>query len=418
MQGRRILYIEDNQDNFLLVQRLLESIGCTVYEATDGISGIRRAREIVPDLILMDINIPGMNGYEAATKIRGIEELRRIPIVAITANVSEGDRQRSLASGCTGYLCKPIDIEEFPRQIQEFLSGKTERMRDGEEVHYLREYSGRLVNRLEGKISELVALNRDLEARVVERTRQLEELQEQLVQSEKLAAVGRLAAGVAHEINNPLQAMENFLGVLWREIPPGHPHREYVGLVQESVQRISRIVLQLLEMHRTNPSLDEEVDVNTVVEKTLTLLRTQLSQSGVEVCCSLEGSLPRVKGSTSQLQQVVLNLVLNARDAMPAGGKLWIETSHGNGAVEVAFRDTGSGIDSGTMKRIFEPFFTTKKEGHGTGLGLAVSYGIVKAHGGVIRVESLVGQGTTFTVSFPRQGEKGTLAAGDSWRTQ
>ena len=404
IRGKRILYIEDNRDNFLLVQRVLEPHGYTVYEAADGITGIAVARQIKPDLILVDINIPRMGGHEASTKMRGMEELRRVPIVALTANVSEGDRERSLASGCTGYLAKPIDIDKFPDQVREFLDGKAEHMPDQEEVHYLREYSGRLVNRLEEKIAELTALNRDLEARVEERSSQLEELQEHLVQTEKLAAVGRLAASVAHEINNPLQAMENFLGVLWREIRPENPHREYIGLLQESVQRISRIVLQLLEMHRAKPTLDDEVDLNEVVEKTLVLLKNQLAQHRIRVECRLSPGLPRIKGSGPQLQQVVLNLILNAQDAMTNGGKLQIETGQQNGSVSVFFKDDGSGIEPEIQKQIFEPFFTTKMEGHGTGLGLPVSYGIVKTHGGTIQVESKVGQGSIFQVVLPLFG--------------
>ena len=404
IRGKRILYIEDNRDNFLLVQRVLEPHGYTVYEAADGITGIAVARQIKPDLILVDINIPRMGGHETSTKMRGMEELRRVPIVALTANVSEGDRERSLASGCTGYLAKPIDIDKFPDQVREFLDGKAEHMPYQEEVHYLREYSGRLVNRLEEKIAELTALNRDLEARVEERSSQLEELQEHLVQTEKLAAVGRLAASVAHEINNPLQAMENFLGVLWREIRPENPHREYIGLLQESVQRISRIVLQLLEMHRAKPTLDDEVDLNEVVEKTLVLLKNQLAQHRIRVECRLSPGLPRIKGSGPQLQQVVLNLILNAQDAMTNGGKLQIETGQQNGSVSVFFKDDGSGIEPEIQKQIFEPFFTTKMEGHGTGLGLPVSYGIVKTHGGTIQVESKVGQGSIFQVVLPLSG--------------
>lgn len=410
--AKKVLYIEDNRDNFLLVQRVLEPHGYVVYGAADGIAGIAMAREIKPDLILVDINIPGMDGYEASTKMRGMEELRGVPIVALTANVSAGDRERSLACGCTGYLGKPIDIEKFPRQLREFLTGKTEQIPDQEEVHYLREYSSRLVNRLEEKIAELTALNRDLESRVEERSRQLEGLQEQLVQSAKLAAVGRLAASVAHEINNPLQAMENFLGVLWREIPPEHPHREYVGLLQESVERISRIVRQLLEMHRAKPSLDQEVDIGEVVEKTLAFLKNQLAQRRIEVECETGLPLPRIKGSVPQLQQVFLNLILNAQDAMANGGNLRIETRRGDKTVSIFFKDNGSGIEPGIVKHIFEPFFTTKKEGHGTGLGLSVSYGIVKAHGGTIQVESVAGEGATFGVVFPLPGWGDSAIAG------
>ena len=160
-----VLYIEDNFENKLLVRRILESAGYEVLEANDGIAGIGMARARRPDLILMDLNIPGMDGYEATTKIKSIDDLRHIPIVAVTANVLTGDKERSLVAGCDGYLQKPIDPDTFVPMIEEYLRGKVERVERQAESHYLRKYSEQLVARLEQKILELEKANKELQLR-------------------------------------------------------------------------------------------------------------------------------------------------------------------------------------------------------------------------------------------------------------
>jgi putative nucleotidyltransferase with HDIG domain len=167
-----VLYIEDNFENKLLVRRILESAGYEVLEADDGIAGIQIARARRPDLILMDLNIPGMDGYEATTKIKSIEGLRHIPIVAVTANVLKGDKERSLVAGCDGYVQKPIDPDTFVATVEEYLRGKIERVPGRDETRYLREYSEQLVARMEEKVIELEKANKELQLR----GRQMEEV--------------------------------------------------------------------------------------------------------------------------------------------------------------------------------------------------------------------------------------------------
>lgn len=163
--GKTILQIEDNEANRTLVRRVLEARGYSVFDAEDGLSGIRRAQEIRPTLILMDINIPGLDGYEAATRIRSIKGLEDTPIVAVTASTTRGDRERSLSAGCIGYIQKPIDIKIFPLQVEEFLSGKQESLTLEEERSHLRDYSQRLVTRLQEKVMSLEVKTQQLEAR-------------------------------------------------------------------------------------------------------------------------------------------------------------------------------------------------------------------------------------------------------------
>lgn len=163
--SRTILQIEDNEANRTLVRRVLEARGYSVHDAEDGLSGIRKAQEIKPALILMDINIPGLDGYEAATRIKSIKELENTPIVAITASTMHGDRERCLSAGCIGYIQKPIDIKRLPEQIDEFLCGKEESLSLEEERSHLRDYSHRLVTRLQEKVMSLEVKTQQLEAR-------------------------------------------------------------------------------------------------------------------------------------------------------------------------------------------------------------------------------------------------------------
>jgi putative two-component system response regulator len=159
MGSKRILCIEDDPASRLLIRKILEGDGFEFHEADNGIEGVRKAREIRPDLILMDMNIPGMDGYEATTRIKGIPDLRDIPIVALTGQSGQGDRERSLIAGCDGYLAKPIIARDLSRKLQGYLTGTRERVKKMEEGSYLREYSLRLVNKLEGKIHELAEKN-------------------------------------------------------------------------------------------------------------------------------------------------------------------------------------------------------------------------------------------------------------------
>jgi two-component system, NtrC family, sensor kinase len=230
---------------------------------------------------------------------------------------------------------------------------------------------------------------------------QRERLEEQMTQTEKLTSLGLLAAGVAHEVNTPLAVISNYIQMLAKQMPGDDPRHSIIDKIVKQTFRASEIVNNLLNFSRTGAAELADIDVNRVIEETLSLVAHPLKTSQIQIVKQLGDPLPAVRGSANKLQQVFLNLFLNARDAMPAGGMLEVRTAAHNGSVEVEIADTGAGIPREHIHRIFDPFFTTKSNGRGTGLGLSVSYGIIKEHAGKIDVRSTPGKGTSFHVEFP-----------------
>jgi signal transduction histidine kinase/CheY-like chemotaxis protein len=241
---------------------------------------------------------------------------------------------------------------------------------------------------------------------------ELKQTQAQLVQSTKLAAIGELAANIAHEINNPLTTVLGFASFIAERLPPDDPMREELTLIQDEASRARDIVRDLLQFSRQRDFMPETVNLNQVLEQVIAMLRRQGAFGPVTVHEHYAPDLPGVEVDVSRIKQVFLNIINNAVYVMPNGGSLTVRTSVGSRGVRVEFEDTGPGIAPEHRDRIFDPFFTTKPEVSGTGLGLSVSLGIVQSHGGTIEVQSEVGKGTTFTVALPLRvdGETPALA--------
>ncbi|HUU49348.1 MAG TPA: ATP-binding protein [Nitrospinota bacterium] len=290
---------------------------------------------------------------------------------------------------------------EFTEKDVEVLSAFADQAAIALENERLFKDLEKLFGDLEEAKKELEGWGQELEKKVEERTRELKDVQAQLIHSERLAATGRLAASIAHEINNPLQAIDSFVSTVMKNIDQKSQNRKYLKFALEGINRISNIVKQLLAFHRPEAERKELLDINTVVQKTLLLTKNQLSLSNVKVVEEFSSDLPKVMVSSQQMHQVLLNLILNAQDAMPEGGEIRIQTGEDNGVVHIDISDTGLGIPEEIRDKIFEPFFSTKKREKGTGLGLSVSYGIIKAHNGDILVKSKEREGTTFTIKLP-----------------
>lgn len=275
----------------------------------------------------------------------------------------------------------------------------------GELAHSFRS----MQERLNASNQQIREFTETLERRVEERTARLRDAERKLIQSDRLASLGQLAASVAHEINNPLSGVINFGRLMQRltagdEVPRERlpDFRNYLGHVVTETERCARIVRDLLVFARKSSPSHEPCDLNEIVRRTLSVINHRLELGEVTPRLHLAEGLPRATCDASQVQQIVTNLVLNAAEAMETGFvtiRTRLDAQRALVILEVA--DTGPGIPPDVLPRIFDPFFSTKKEGQGTGLGLAVVYGIVQAHGGQIDVETAPGQGTTFVVQLP-----------------
>ena len=250
-----------------------------------------------------------------------------------------------------------------------------------------------------GIMVTMFKVTRPLEDKVRQRTDELVAMRERIAHTEHLASLGMLAAGVAHEINNPLGGILALTSLTLEDTPLDDPRRENLCEVVKQSERCRGIVKGLLEFSRQSQPGTDAVDVNEVLRQTLSLIRNQAMFHNIEVVEELDSALPRVTVDRSQLQQVVMNLLVNAAQATEHG-RITVRARYGE-QVEIAIQDTGHGMSPEVRSRIFDPFFTTKESGKGTGLGLSIVYGIVTQHGGTIDVTSAPGAGSTFYVRFP-----------------
>ncbi|MBN1249244.1 MAG: response regulator [Anaerolineae bacterium] len=532
----RILIVDDDPEMIHLIREVLELLPSDILVRNDGSSALDLLRREVEDgnaidVVLLDIMMPGEDGFHILERMKESLELQQIPVILITGLNSISAKTRGLQMGADDYIIKPFDPQELLarlgvvlrirrselmlRQRNEELAALDEINRtissslDLDEVlvsalrglgHLIRAdilavvlnneetqehvvraarcpmglwLEGRLVpaddlgltpeaemtrpllrrdvtsgfwNRVwdrptldllcvplaknDETVGVLVAIGephslREADITLVERVAatvvvavekawlfhdleafadEIERSQTQLIQAEKMAAVGRLTASLAHEINNPLQAIQNSLHLASHKGLDGAKKQEFLEMAQSEVNRLIQIVHRMLDFYRPS-SATHELNVNQPLEDALAIAQKRLQQSHIKVEARLSHNLPPVRGTANQLTQVFLNLVINAIEAMPEGGTLWVGTAHHTDAkqVVVAFRDSGPGIPADIRDHLFEPFHTTKPTG--TGLGLAISYGIIERHAGTIEVESPQGGGTTFIIRLPEYFE-------------
>ena len=240
--------------------------------------------------------------------------------------------------------------------------------------------------------------------------KRLRKNQEQLIQAEKLTSLGQMAASIAHEVNNPLAGVLIYTQLLAKKLNSGTFTKEgaleSLAKMETELIRSSRLIRNLLDFARQSPPALRDVQVNDVLERALNLAAFSAEPKGIKIEKELSPSLPLVMADFDQLQQVSINLIMNALQAMPEGGKLTLRTSADDNQLKIEVQDTGQGISKENMRKLFTPFFTTKEKGKGVGLGLAVAYGIIQRHKGRIEVQSKEGEGTTFTIYLPRHHEE------------
>jgi two-component system NtrC family sensor kinase len=310
------------------------------------------------------------------------------------------------------FVTRPI--EEFVVATQEIGARHLDRpirVETSEELSELARSFNDMRERLRVAQDENAQFTQRLEAMVEERTAQLRAAQKKLLQADRLASLGQLAASVAHEINNPISGVLNLSMLLQRivdradQVPPERlpEFRRYLAQVVTETSRVGRIVADLLAFSRRARRPDTLASIKEIVENTVTLVSHKLELGGVRLAFDLAADVPPLRCDPSQIQQVVMNLLLNAAEATPTGGTVSVSTGvePGTGRLVLEVADTGAGIPPEIVDKIFDPFFTTKEEGKGVGLGLAVVYGIVQSYSGEIEVRSAVGAGTTFRVLLP-----------------
>ena len=381
---QKILYVEDSSEARRLVQRLL-SDRYSILEAEDGLTGIEVTWAEEPALILIDINIPYLDGYEVATKLKSLRP--EVPIVALTADVSDGARQRALAAGCDGYIPKPIDPDQFPVQVEAFLKGRKEVLEQGERRVYARAYQQKLVDRLEEKVREL--------------TKAYEELKElDRMKDEFISIAG-------HELYTPLSILLGYAIMAQEEATDEmQPYLEIMVDKSLQLQEVIGCMLDLkyLRSGETFSKL-EKVSLKELIEAVVDELNllTETKQQVVEL--DLPEDSPEIETDRRKFNLILSNLLSNASRFTPEGGKIRVEGRVEEGEVVVSVSDTGIGIPAKERARIFAPFYQiedslTRTHG-GLGLGLAIVKSAVATCGGRIWVESEEGEGSTFSFTLP-----------------
>ena len=399
-----ILIVDDTIANLKVLVALLEKKGYNARPVTSGKLALRAVQAAMPNLILLDIRMPDMDGYEVCRKLKADKRTRDIPIIFVSAQHDIQDKLAAFQAGGVDYITKPFQLEEVNIRIETQIKLQIYHRRDKEYIEKLaREIKAR--KEIEKKLRNY---QENLETLVIERTTELQESlkqerasRAQLVHADRLVSMGRLSASVAHEIKNPMQSILGCLGLAEEAVDEGRNADKYFVVARDAVGRISGILDRMRDLNRTSGETRVSASINAVLEQVSALTEKHFQDNSVEILWEEEENLPYVWMTPTQINQVFLNLLINANDAMPNGGIVKIQTSQTENpaGIKVDFIDEGIGINADNLPKIFEPFFTTKDDG--TGLGLAISYGIVEKHNGRLSVISQLGAGSTFTVWLP-----------------
>jgi two-component system NtrC family sensor kinase len=300
------------------------------------------------------------------------------------------------------YVTRPVrELVKATRQVAEGDLDYSISIKGEDEIAQLASSFRQMTSDLKKADSELVQWGKTLEQKVQERTEELIKTENQLIQSDKVASLGKLAAGVAHEINSPLTGVLTYSSLLLKTKKEGDPEREDLEVIVNETNRCKKIVRGLLDYARQTAPQKTSCDVNELLDKSIDLIAHQATLQNVKIDRKFRPDLPKIMIDVGQIQQVFINILLNAIEAMQQGGTLTVSSGLDREKVALSFADTGVGIPEDILPKILDPFFTTKEQGKGTGLGLSVSYGIIERHRGKLEVKSKVGQGTTFTVKLP-----------------
>ena len=344
-----------------------------------------RVEAFRPDLIILDLNMPHLDGFAVMQQLKSMPRDTYLPVLVLTADATSETKRKALAAGASDLVTKPFNSSEVFMRIRNLL-----------QIRFLH--------------LQLQAQNQTLEMKVAERTRELREMQQQIVAQERLRAFGEMAGGIVHDFNNALMSVIGYSEMLLNDddmLRDFKTAREFLKIMNTAGQDASQVISRLRDFYRPREVTDvfSRVDWNEVIEQAVPLTQPkwkgQALADGRTITVALDlAKLPAISGNAAELREVATNLIFNAVDAMPAGGTITLRSSTEDGQAVLEVSDTGTGMSEEVRSRCLEPFFSTKGE-KGTGLGLSMVFGIIKRHEGTVEIESALGTGTTFRIRLP-----------------
>jgi CheY-like chemotaxis protein len=395
---KRILIIDDTPTNIrVLVPILMEHGKFQINIANNGKDALKLLEKVKPDLILLDIMMPEMDGFETCQIIKNDETLKDIPIIFLTAKNEPEDLARGFELGAADFVSKPFNSVELIARVKTHIELKTNR------------------DLLKTRLEKLVQKRTEqLEHETIEKLK----LKDQLMQSQKMEAIGQLAGGVAHDFNNQLGGIIGSAELI-KHNTDNEKINKYSNMILNAAQSSANLTKQLLAFARKGKETSMPVDLNRIIVQISELLQRSLDKK-INIIQDFDICNTFTIGDPAQLENALLNIAINAGHAMPDGGTLTFNTCivelsdedmkrfniEERTCAQIKVSDTGTGMPQEVMERIFEPFFTTKDKDKGTGLGLSATYGAIQQHSGHISVESTLGEGTTFTLLLPSSQEK------------
>lgn len=399
--AHEILVVDDTRVSLRLLTRILTNHGYLVRPASDGPLALKSVAVKTPDLILLDVKMPGMDGYEVCRRLKEDAHNREIPVIFISGLGETAEKIKGFTVGGVDYITKPFAAEEVLARI-------------GMHLH-LRELNERLEEKVRERTERLSIANNLLKKEIAERKRMEKERRDseaRLRQHQKLESIGLLAGGVAHEINNPINGIMNYAQLIKDRLNPDNSLIEFADEIIIETNRVAAIVRNLLTFARYENNSQSSAKISDIVESSLSLIQTVMRHDQILLETDVPDDLPWIRCRNQQIRQVLMNLMTNARDALNAKYPKYHENKklkifsytfekQGSKWIRTTVKDHGSGITPEVRDRMFDPFFSTKPRENGTGLGLSISYGIVKEHHGLLYMESEPGQYTQFHMELP-----------------
>jgi len=381
-----ILVVDDDETIIDITTFFLTSHGYDVISTTNPVKAERLIKDHKPDLVLLDYMLPDKDGVTLLKEIR--HKFPDTSFILFTGGGSTEVAVEAMKAGAADYIAKPFKREALLERVKNVLKVRTVEIMN---------------RRLQQEIEEW---NKELEGRVKSKAKELDVAYQQILQSEKMAILGYLSTGMAHDIRNPLNTINLFLQILKDDLSDDEQKVEYINIISDNVLRINLILEKLLESSKRPKYQIKKQSINKIIDSTILLYEHQGFLQQVEISSKLDPKNPMMEVDYNEIEQLFSNLIINAFHALKNGGKVKINTKVKGDNLVITVKDNGTGIKKKDLKNIFDPFFTTKTSTKGSGLGLSVVYRVITSYGGTITVNSEIGEFTEFIITLPLNSEK------------